>query len=228
MGLTAIGLIYSAPGRRSGAHMNPAITLAFMRMGKVRPGDALGYVAGQFGGAVLSMALITAGAGAWLSDPAVNHVRTVPGPAGPAVAWIAEAAISLGMMLLVLGVSNSRWRSRTGVCAGALVALYITVEAPLSGMSMNPARSVGPALAAGTLEGTWIYLTAPLAGMLAGAEIYLRRRGLESVACAKLHHDATSPCPFRCRFHPDPSAPVTTVATTATPLTTMDEGGVRA
>jgi aquaporin Z len=200
MGLTAIGLIYSRPGRRSGAHMNPAVTLTFLRLGKIAPADAVGYVAGQVAGALGTMLTLSAVAGAWLANPAVNYVRTVPGPAGAGVALAAEAAISCGMMLLVLTVSNSRWRAITGVCAGVLVAIYISVEAPLSGMSMNPARTFGPAAASGTFTALWIYFVAPLAGMFAAAEIYVRRRGLAAVACAKLHHDTRSRCIFRCRF----------------------------
>jgi aquaporin Z len=201
-----MALVYSKPGRRSGAHMNPVITLTFLRLGKIAPSDALGYVAGQFAGAVTAMALLAVTAGRWLGDPAVNYVRTVPGRNGPAVAFLAEAVISLGMMLVVLTVSNSRHRAYTGVCAGLLVASYITLEAPFSGMSMNPARTFGPAAVTASFDAIWVYFAAPLAGMLAGAEIYVRLRGRHAVACAKLHHDTTSRCLFRCGFVPGPGA----------------------
>jgi aquaporin Z len=201
MGLTAVALVYSPWGRRSGAHMNPAITLTFLRLGKIVPADAGGYVAAQFLGGAAGIALAT-----WMlrglpGDASVNYVATVPGPSGLAVAFAAEAAISFGMMLIVLVVSNHRQAARwTGVCAGALVCLYIVIEAPLSGMSMNPARSLGPALLAGETASLWIYFTAPLLGMLFAAEVYVRGWGLRQVRCAKLDHPAGVKCPFRCRM----------------------------
>lgn len=200
MGATLIAIVYSRHGRRSGAHMNPVVTLTFLRLGKIAARDAFGYVAAQFAGAAVVMGALGWLAGPWLANPAVNYVRTTPGVAGPAPAFLAEAAIAFGMMLLVLVVSNSRWRDGTGLAAGVLVAIYITVEAPLSGMSMNPARSAGPALAAGTFEWLWIYFTAPAIGMLAAAEVFVRRRGLQAVACAKLHHDSRERCIFRCGY----------------------------
>jgi len=98
-------------------------------------------------------------------------------------------------MLVVPAVSNSARHARlTGLAAGALVATWIAVEAPLSGMSMNPARSFGSALAAGDFRALWVYFTAPPLGMLAAAQLY-RRRG---VRCAKLVHDRGGRCIFRC------------------------------
>lgn len=201
MGLTLVLIVYSPLGRRSGAHMNPALTLAFLRLGKIDARDAAGYVAGQFAGGVGGILVAD-----WLyrglpAHPAVNYVATVPGPAGPALAFLAEAVISLGMMLLVLHVSNTPRVARlTGLCAGALVAAYITLEAPLSGMSMNPARTLGPALLSHTTSSLWIYFVAPLAGMLAGAEIFVRWHGPARVRCAKLDHPPNVRCIFRCGF----------------------------
>jgi hypothetical protein len=84
-----------------------------------------------------------------IEHPAVNYVVTVPGFAGAGIAFAAEACISFGLMLVVLIVSNhTKLNAWTGVFAGVLVASYITVEAPLSGMSMNPARSFASALPA--------------------------------------------------------------------------------
>src|SRR5262249_20145926 len=135
------------------------------------------------------------------ADPAVNFVATVPGPAGPAVAFAAEAVISFGMMLLVLTLSNTtRLMRATGVCAGLLVATYIVVEAPLSGMSMNPARTFAPALLAHTAQSLWIYFTAPLLGMLVAAELYVHLQGADAVRCAKFDHPAKVRCIFKCRY----------------------------
>jgi aquaporin Z len=201
MGLTLIALIYSPLGRRSGAHMNPAVTLTFMRLGKVAPPDAAGYILGQFVGA---FAGILAAIGLFRglpAHPSVNYVATIPGPNGVAAAFAAEVAISFGMMLVVLVVSNVPTISRfTGLCAGALVAAYITVEAPLSGMSMNPARTLGPAILAHATSTLWIYVTAPLVGMLLAAQLYVHARGLTHIRCAKMHHPLNAPCIFKCGF----------------------------
>jgi len=86
------------------------------------------------------------------------------------------------------------------LCAGVLVATYITVEAPFSGMSMNPARTFGPALLAHTAGTLWIYFTAPPLGMLAAAELYVRARGAARVRCAKLYHPFGVRCIFRCGY----------------------------
>lgn len=201
MGLTAIAIIYSPVGRRSGAHMNPAVTLTFFRLGKIPPVDAAFYVLAQLVGGLGGIALATELLARLPADPSVNYVATLPGPTGDAVAFIAEAAISFGMMLVILLVSNRpRFNRFTGLCAGVLVCTYIIVEAPLSGMSMNPARSLGPALLAGSLETLWIYSMAPLAGMLLAAEVFVRRHGTARVLCAKLDHPTDMPCIFRCRF----------------------------
>jgi aquaporin Z len=201
MGLTAVALIYSPWGRRSGAHLNPATTLTFWRLGKVATPDALAYAAAQVAGGIAGVLLAALVVGSPLAHPDVRYVATVPGAGGVAVAFVAELAITCVLMTVVLHVSNRPALARyTGLAAGALVALYITVEAPISGMSMNPARSLASALPAGAWDAFWIYLVAPPAGMLAAAEIYARRRGERAVYCAKLHHDRGGRCIFRCRY----------------------------
>ena len=202
MGLTAITLIYSPWGKRSGAHLNPAVTLTFFRLGKIEPWDALFYILFQFAGGATGMAVATLILrSSILSHPAVNFVATLPGEQGAAVAFLAEAAISFGLMLTVLFVSNSpRVNRYTGLVAGALVAVYITLEAPLSGMSMNPARSFASALSAQQWTAIWIYFTAPPLGMLGAAAAYVGFRGTAAVLCCKLHHENGQRCIFRCRY----------------------------
>jgi aquaporin Z len=196
MGLTAASLIYSPWGRRSGAHLNPSVTLTFLRLGKISRHDAVWYAAAQFAGAVAGIALAALLLRPWIADPAVNYVATMPGRSGPALAFVAEAGISFVLMLVVLSASNYTPTARfTGVFAACLVAAYITVEAPLSGMSMNPARTFGPDLVSGAWSGLWIYFVAPPLGMLAAAELYVRVRGHATIRCAKLHHD-DGPCIF--------------------------------
>jgi aquaporin Z len=196
MGLTAIALIYSPLGKRSGAHMNPAVTLTFLRLGKVKGRDAALYVLAQFAGGAAGMGLASLLFGGRLADPNVNYVVT-RGQHGTALAFLGELAISFLLMWVVLRVSSSAKHERlTGLCAGTLVMLYITFEDPLSGMSMNPARTFGSALSAGSWMDFWVYLSAPLAGMSAAAFVYTRSKRVPAVHCAKLHHDN----PYRCIF----------------------------
>lgn len=201
MGLTAMGNIYSPWGRRSGAHMNPSVTLTFFRLGKIQNADALFYVTAQFIGAAAGLGLAVLLFGHAVSDIPVRYVMTRPGVWGEAAAFCAEALMAFALMSLVLRVSNHpRLTSWTGVLAGILVALFIILEAPVSGMSLNPARSLAPALAAREGQGLWVYFTAPLAGMLAAAELYVRQAGLARVFCAKLNHSREARCIFRCNY----------------------------
>jgi aquaporin Z len=201
MGLTAIALIHSPWGQRSGAHMNPSMTLTFLRLGKIAPPDALFYVAAQFVGGVAGLLLALALLRGRLADPAVNYVVTLPGPFGPAAAFAGEAAISFILMLVVLVAMNQdRIARHTGLLAGALLATYITFESPISGMSMNPARTFGSAVPARIWSSLWIYFTAPPLGMLLAAEAYARIRGAREVICAKLHHANVKRCIFRCGY----------------------------
>ena len=134
---------------------------------------------------------------AWVSHPSVNYVVTMPGSAGAAAAFVAELAITFLLMTVILHVSNHPRRHKlTGLCAGALVAIYITIEAPISGMSMNPARTFASAVAAHNWTALWVYFTAPLIGMLAAAEVYVRMKGAQNVMCAKLHHENHTRCIF--------------------------------
>ena len=201
MGLTAIGIIYSPWGKQSGAHLNPAVTVTFFRLGKIQGLDALFYVLAQFIGGLIGLLIAAMAIGMAIEHPTVNYVVTVPGLEGTGVAFVAEVCISFGLMLVVLIVSNqSKWNAWTGVFAGTLVATYIAVEAPLSGMSMNPARSFASALPAQLWTDFWVYLAAPLFGMLLAAECYVRLAGARRVLCAKLHHQNNARCIFRCNF----------------------------
>lgn len=197
MGLTAISIIYSPWGKQSGAHINPSTTVTFFRLGKMARWDAFFYVAFQFLGGVIGATLAAIALAAWASHPSVNYVITMPGAAGTAAAFVAEVVIAFILMTVILHVSNNaRLHKLTGVCAGALVATYITIEAPISGMSMNPARTFASAVPAQHWAALWIYFTAPLIGMLSAAEVYVRARGTGGVGCAKLHHENNKRCIF--------------------------------
>jgi aquaporin Z len=201
MGMTAIGIIYSPLGQRSGAHFNPAVTLTFFRLGKVALWDAACYGAAHFIGGLLGVALAALMLGELVAHPAVRYAVTVPGMRGVGVAFLAEVVISFLQMSLVLRFSNTPRLARfTGLFAGAMVATYISLEAPYSGMSMNPARTLASALPAQIWTAVWIYFTAPPLGMLAAAELYVRQYGIHHVFCAKLHHHNTQRCIFHCNW----------------------------
>ena len=201
MGATAAAIIYSPFGRRSGAHMNPAVTLTFLRLGRIDAPDAAAYVLAQFVGGTAGIAAATFLLGGRPADPSVNYVATLPGIWGATAAFAAEAAVAFVMMTMILTVSNLPRLARfTGLAAGLLVAACITIEAPVSGMSINPARTLGSNLFAGALQSLWIYFMAPPLGMLLAAEFHQRRPGAPPVRCAKLHHTFDVRCIFRCGY----------------------------
>ena len=197
MGLTAVGIIYSPWGKQSGAHINPATTLTFWRLGKVAGWDAVFYAVAHFVGGLAGVLLVAAILGDSFLLPPVAAVTTVPGDDGTAAAFAAEAAMTFVLMLMVLYVSNTVNIARyTGVGVGLLLVVYITVEAPLSGMSLNPARTFASAWPGDAWNAVWVYFTAPPLGMLAAAQTYLWVRGSAAVHCAKLHHQNKRRCIF--------------------------------
>lgn len=204
MGLTAIAIIFSPLGQRSGAHFNPSVTWTFFRLGKIEAVDAAFYTLFQFAGGITGVVIASGTLRPLVAHQSVNYAVTVPGPNGPVVAFIAEIIISFILMTVVLTVSNTRRLARwTGLFAGALVATYIAIEAPISGMSMNPARTLSSAVGAEIWLSLWIYFVAPPLGMLLAAEVYRRLNAGRAVACAKLHHYNNRRCIFRCNFQPN-------------------------
>jgi aquaporin Z len=204
IGATVMALILSPWGKQSGGHINPAMTFAFYRLGKLRPWDALFYGVAQFCGATIGVALTTFLLRGAPADGTVRYAVTAPGVYGAAVAFAAELAISFILMITVLLVTNHERLARyTPYFVGSLYAVNITFETPLSGMSMNPARTFGPAAYAGYWHTLWIYFIAPTVGMLAAAETFLRIRGGVAPYCAKLHHANDA----RCIFHHTPQLP---------------------
>jgi aquaporin Z len=209
MGMTAIAIIYSPWGKQSGAHINPAITLTFFRLGKIERWDALFYVGFQFLGAVSGVLLVAVVIGSPFTDTPVSYLVTRPGSGRAAVAFLVELSISFLLMTVVLVTTNTRGLDRyTGIFAGVLVATYVTLVVPTSGMSMNPARTFGSAFPSGIWTALWLYFTAPPLGMLLAAQGYLWLSGPRTVACAKLHHRNDKRCIFRCGYRPGPARAV--------------------
>jgi glycerol uptake facilitator-like aquaporin len=174
-GTVLTGLILSPLGRRSGGHMNPAVTVAVWAMGMF-PGRAVApYVVAQLAGSVAGTGL------AWLvwGDPAA---RLGLGAIQPALSWtavpvfLAEAG-SMAVLFFVLGVLIQRGRARwVPYTIGLAVALVIAFLGPLSGGSINPARQLGPAVLSGHTNDLWIYLVAPVLGAALGSVLWRLNR----------------------------------------------------
>lgn len=162
MGATAVLIIRSDIGKRSGAHFNPAITLTYLRLGKINPIDAHFYVLSHFAGGLFGVGLSTLLIGPRIATPSVNYAVTVPGLGGPPAAFFAELFMAALLMFTVLWVSNHpRLFPYTSYLVGTLIAFYILLFAPVSGSSINPARTFGSAVFARTYTSLWIYCTAP-------------------------------------------------------------------
>jgi aquaporin Z len=206
MGATVILIVLSPWGKQSGAHFNPAVTLAFCRLGKVASWDALFYCASQLVGAVAGVALATLVLWGAPAHNAVRYSATLPGTYGDWAAFLAEVAVSFLLMMTVLVASNHRVLAPyTRYFAALLIASGIAFESPVSGMSANPARTFGPAVCGGYWQSLWIYLTAPTLGMLSAGEVFLLARNGKGPFCAKLDHQNDKRCIF-CHSEADTSA----------------------
>jgi aquaporin Z len=198
--LTVLAMTYSPWGRRSGAHYNPAVTLTFLALRRINLADALCYIAAQCAGAFAGIAAAALIAGAALRYPPVTWIVTLPGPAGAAAAFAGEFAAALLLMSSVLAVGGIPSLVRlNGLFAAILVFIFICVEAPLSGFSMNPARSLASALPAGQWHDYWIYVLAPPAGMLGAAALNRALPWMPSSRCAKVQPGRRQRC-IHCGF----------------------------
>jgi len=198
VGATLAAIILTPWGKQSGGHINPAITFTFYRLGKVELRDAIFYGAAQFAGATAGVVIATFLLLGAPGHPTIRYAATLPGIYGVGLAFTAEVIISFVLMLTVLFASNHNLLSRyTPYFVGALYAIFITLEAPLSGMSMNPARTFASAFRGCYWHALWLYFVAPTLGMLIAAELFLKMRGGIGPYCAKLHHANDKRCIFR-------------------------------
>ena len=157
----------SPVGKVSGAHINPIVTLAFVARRRMRPWLGAGYVAAQLSGAIAGAVPLLA----WgHMGREVSFGATVPGRAyGPAIAFAGEAVTSAALIVLLFCfIGSRRLRAFTPLLFPPLYALMVFLEAPVSGTSTNPARSLGPAVIAGVWHGWWVYWAGPIAGALVG------------------------------------------------------------
>ena len=198
IGATVVAILLSPLGKQSGGHFNPAITLTFYRLGKVAPWDAFFYVSGQFFGAIAGVGIATYIMRDAPGNSLVRYAVTMPGAYGALGAFFGELVISFILMATILLMSNQHTLARyTPYFVGVLYALFIAIETPLSGMSMNPARTLGSAFAASYWHALWVYFLAPSLGMFVGAELFLRVRHGIGPFCAKLDHANDKRCIFQ-------------------------------
>ncbi|HUK45994.1 MAG TPA: aquaporin [Terriglobales bacterium] len=198
VGLTVVAIIITPWGKQSGGHFNPAITLTFYSLGKVAFWDAVFYVTAQFVGAAAGVAIAGVVLRGAPQTQVVRYAVTVPGILGNTGALAGEITISFVLMTVILFATNRETLARyTPFLVGVLYATFITFESPLSGMSMNPARTFGSAFRSGYWQAIWIYFIAPTIGMLIAGEIFLWLRNGVAPYCAKLHHANNKRCIFR-------------------------------
>jgi aquaporin Z len=174
MGITALFIFYSPLTAPSGSHINPAVTLVFLRLGKICPWDAFFYMLFQLTGGLVAVYLMSSLLGHALTDQPVNYATTVPGRPGIIAAALMEGAIAFVMITMVLFTSDSeRFKKNTRIIAGCLVCCNVIFAGPVSGFGMNPARTLASAIPAHTYTSLWIYLLMPFAGMLGATEFFL-------------------------------------------------------
>ena len=175
MGATAMAIIYSAWGRKSGAQINPSVTITMLLLKKISFTDALFYIVFQAAGGTLGVCLVAAMLPDYISHPSVNYVVTIPGKEGVTEAMVGEGIISFLMMFITLFTSNSMNKTMqrlTGLVTGLLICSFVTFEAPYSGFSMNPARTIASAVPSHIWTAWPLYMLVPPLAMLSAALAY--------------------------------------------------------
>ena len=180
-GLTVMTMIY-AIGDISGAHINPAVTIAFWLARRLPGKDVLPFVACQLLGALAASGALR------LAFPGHKTLGATVPSIGIGAAFLFEALLSFMLMFVIIHVSQGAKEKgiMAGIAIGGTVALEALVFGPLTGASMNPARSLGPALVSGTFAGQWIYIVAPIVG---AALAILSCRILRDECCTILDTD---------------------------------------
>ena len=173
MGGTAVAIITSPWGRRSGAHINPSVTLIMLLLKKINGTDVLFYILFQIVGGTAGVFLIVLVLPDYMAHPSVQYVVTVPGKNGITGALIGESIIAFVMMFVTLFTSNDkRLKYITGYITGLLIVSFVTFEAPYSGFSMNPARTIASAVPSGIWTAWPLYMIVSPISMFVAAIVY--------------------------------------------------------
>ncbi len=221
-GILAAVVAVSPLGRRSGAHLNPAVTLGFWATGHTHRDDLAGYAVAQTLGALTAATGFDAAWGSWATG--VSSARTVPEPGLPAWGAIGiEAALTFGLLFVVFNMVSTPQTARLTpvVVIGVLTGL-IWAGATHTGASMNPSRTLGPDIAAGNFTTWWVYFVGPPLGALLAAGAFILLTPERRTLTAKLFHDQRYPSTQRTSLPakpnrttgqtagraPDPGAPV--------------------
>ena len=172
-GLVIMAMVY-ATGHLSGAHINPAVTIAFVLSRHFPRREAAGYIAAQLVGATAGALLLLA---VWPDKPAALGATLPTVATGSALAY--EAVLTAILMFVIMSVATDARAVGAGaaIAIGGAVGLDAIFAGPVTGASMNPARSIGPALASGELGDLWIYVVGPIVGAACGAATYQLVRG---------------------------------------------------
>src|SRR6266496_5671828 len=177
-------------GKLSGGHINPAVSLAFWMQGKMHHFDLGGYILGQLLGAIIGSLLLVIVWGGHAAS--VGYGTTVPGAVYPLwVVFLAEVSLTfLLVSSIFLFVSSHRLMRWTPLMVWILVAMMVWLEAPISGTSLNPARSFGPSLVSWFWQDQWLYYLAPLLGAVLAVCFFrlLTVVGMHDVLTAKMFH----------------------------------------
>ena len=196
-GLVVVGVAFSPLGRRSGAHLNPAVTIGLWLQKVTGRADLAGYCAAQIIGGIAGVAA----AGAWgpqVADATVHWAVIAPAARiNEATAAAVEAGATFAQLVLVFGVlASRRYHQWAPVVAGVLLTIFIVTLAPVSGAGFNPVRGLAPDVLANVYPAIWIYFVGPLAGSAAAAAAVIAwgRRPVTG----KLRHDPAISCHMRC------------------------------
>ena len=196
-GVLAAAIALSPLGRRSGAHLNPAVTLGFWLRGDVHRHDLFAYAIAQFAGALAGTAAFGFATGSWAES--ISHARTSPASVGLLWAVAIEAAITFGLLVPIFAALSSRRFARyTPVAVVVVLALLIWGASPPTGASMNPARSLAPAIIEQDFRSLWVYFVGPAIGAVAAA-LAFRVMNVRT-ATTKLFHDPRYRCTMRTRL----------------------------
>ncbi|GAA3367088.1 hypothetical protein GCM10017744_077760 [Streptomyces antimycoticus] len=172
-GAILTGLILSPLGKRSGGHLNPAVTVSLWLLGAFPGRSVAPYTVAQLAGSAAGTALARGAWGSPVSAPSVGYAAIVPAPGWqPTAVFLAEAGSIAAIMLAVACVAQPRHARLVPYLIGAAVALVIALLGPRSGGSINPARQLGPAVLSGRTADLWIYLLAPILGAALGVGMH--------------------------------------------------------